>query len=156
MDGWMDEEMSGWIEFSDGTLVSEPEYELTRIVVSLPMDDEGNPLEDVPFVVYDHGTGGHAYNSVQRRNINDNGLRLAQVFADEGFAVIGRDAPLYGTRYPLIDEGYGGSLGFYNITNLPAFRDDQRQTAIEGNVLLQFIPEELGRFLRGASHGKRV
>jgi hypothetical protein len=110
-----------------------------RVVVSLPKDAEGRPRTDVPFLMWDHGTSGHAYNSVQRRNPKDRGRDLADVFAEAGWAVVGRDAALYGTRYPLIDEGHGGSLGFYNIVNAPAFRDNQRQTAVDGHTLLRVI-----------------
>jgi hypothetical protein len=142
---------SGWIEFEDGELLSSPDEDTTRITISLPLDDEGIPLQSVPLIVYDHGTGGHAYNAVQRRNMNDNGEVLATILAEEGYAIIGRDAPLYGTRYPLIDEGYGASLGFYNIVNPPAFRDNQRQTAIEGQVLLRFIQSSLNASLPAGS-----
>lgn len=130
---------TGWITFEGGTLASEPELEDMRVVVSIPKDADGNPRADVPFVLWDHGTSGHAYNSVQRRNPRDRGHALADTFANAGWAVIGRDAALYGTRYPLIDEGFGGSLGFYNIVNAPAFRDNQRQTVVDGHILLRAI-----------------
>ena len=48
-----------------------------------------------------------------------------------GWAVVGRDADLYGQRYPLIDEGFGASLGFYNVVNPPAFRDNLRRFIAE-------------------------
>jgi hypothetical protein len=145
------ERTTGWIDFHDGELLSFPDEDQTRVVISLPLDSSGEPLEEVPVVLYDHGTGGHAYNSVQRRNLYDDGHALAQILADEGVAIIGRDAPLYGTRYPLIDEGYGASLGFYNIANPPAFRDNQRQTAIEGLVLMRYIEEQLNDVLPAGS-----
>jgi hypothetical protein len=121
-----------------------------RIVVGLPKDAGGGLAPAQGAVVWDHGTGGHAYNIIQRANASDNSEALAQVFADEGWAVVGRDATLYGTRYPLIDEGHGSSLGFYNIVNLPAFRDNQRQTAIEGYQLARWLQEGLERDLPGA------
>jgi hypothetical protein len=133
------ERRTGWIQFSGGALASEPEVESMRIVVSIPWGTDGAPRTDAPLVIWDHGTGGHAWNSVQRQNAGDDGRALAEAFAGAGFAVVGRDAPLYGTRYPLIDEGYGASLGFYNIVNLPAFRDNQRQTAVDGHTLLNFV-----------------
>ncbi|NOY28404.1 MAG: hypothetical protein GXP62_21315 [Oligoflexia bacterium] len=149
--------VSGWIDFADGQVLNEPDVELMRVTVSLPKDSDGQPMSDVPVIMWDHGTGGHAYNAVQRRSIDDDGLGLAQAEAAAGFAIIGRDAPLYGTRYPLIDEGYGESLGFYNIVNLPAFRDNQRQTAVDGHVLLRFIQSGLNDVLpQGSVDGTRV
>ncbi|MCB9777725.1 MAG: hypothetical protein H6742_04105 [Alphaproteobacteria bacterium] len=130
---------TGWIQFEGDTLTSTPDDEPMRIVVSLPKDGDGNPRTDVPVVLWDHGTGGHAYNYIQRITSPDRGDDIAALYADAGFAVIGRDAPLYGTRFPLIDEGYDDSLGFYNVVNTPAFRDNQRQTAVDGHVLLRFV-----------------
>ena len=143
---------SGWINFTDGLPAQEPEEEMMRIIISLPKDDAGEPILDAPIAMYDHGTGGAAINSVQRINRHDDGHAVATRWAEAGWAVIGRDAPLYGARYDLIDEGYsGGSLGYYNIVNLPAFRDNQRQTAVDGHVLLRFIKEGLNDSLPAGS-----
>lgn len=144
--------VSGWIHFdADGGLASQPDTEWMRIVVSLPRDQDGHAMTDAPAVIWDHGTGGHAYNAVQRRNQADDGRALAQALADAGVGIIGRDAPLYGTRYPLIDQGYDASLGFYNIVNLPAFRDNQRQAAVDGHVLLRFVQTGLDAALPAGS-----
>ncbi|MCK6502585.1 hypothetical protein L6R53_04185 [Myxococcota bacterium] len=143
---------TGWIGFdAAGAVERAPETEWMRIVVSLPRGKDGQPAHDAPVVIWDHGTGGHAYNSVQRRNQADDGRALAQALADAGYAIIGRDAALYGTRYPLVDEGYDASLGFYNIVNLPAFRDNQRQTAVDGHVLLRFVQRDLDAALPAGS-----
>jgi len=149
---------SGWIQFSDGVLTEEPDADSTRIVVSLPLDEGGEPIDNAPVLVYDHGTGGHAYNAIQRISMHDDGYTLAQRYTDAGWAVIGRDAPLYGQRYPLIDEGYsGGSLGYYNVVNLPAFRDNERQTAVEGHILRRFILDGLNDALpAGSVDGSRI
>jgi hypothetical protein len=138
---------SGWIDFVDGLPARAPDVETIRLTVSLPKGSDGAPLANAPVVVWDHGTGGHAWNAVQRRNGQDDGPELARRFAAAGVAVVGRDAALYGTRYPLIDEGYNASLGFYNIVNLPAFRDNQRQTAIEGTMVRWFVEEHLNALL---------
>ena len=131
---------SGWIHFEDGQLEATPDADRMRIVLSIPKDPSGAPVRGADLLIYDHGTGGHAYNSVQRLNTHDLGLGWATVLAQAGVAVIGRDAPLYGSRFDLIDAGYaGGSLGFYNVVNLPAFRDNQRQTATDGHTLIRFI-----------------
>jgi len=143
---------TGWIEFTDGKPAREPEVEMMRIILSLPKDDDGNPITDAPIAMYDHGTGGAAINSVQRINMHDDGHALAERWSEAGFAVIGRDAPLYGSRFDLIDEGFsGGSLGYYNVVNLPAFRDNQRQTAVDGHVLLRFIQNGLNDSLEAGS-----
>ncbi|TNE84160.1 MAG: hypothetical protein EP330_30530 [Deltaproteobacteria bacterium] len=136
---------TGWIDFEAGQLASEPVADSTRVVLQVPLDDNGDPAPIRGVMVWDHGTAGHAYNAVQRVNGNDRGRELAAEYAAAGFAVISHDAPLYGTRYPLIDEGFtDGSLGFYNIVNVPAFRDNQRQTGVESHVVRRFaehLPE---------------
>jgi hypothetical protein len=150
------DEQTGWIAFRGDALVSEPVVETMRITVQLPKGSDGQPLENVPFVVYDHGTSGHAYNIVHRRNPADDSP-LMEAFRDAGFAVIGRDATLYGRRFPLIDQGYGGSLGFYNIVNTPAFRDNQRQTALEGLAVRRYAAEQLNDDLpTGSVDGSRA
>lgn len=135
--------VSGWIDFEAGLLTAVPDVDSTRVTISLPKGDDGQPIADARVLMYDHGTGGTAYHAVQRRNKYDDCDALARVLADEGWAIVGRDQPLYGTRYPLIDEGYGASLGFYNIVNLPAFRDNQRQGAIEALQVRRFLMEAL-------------
>jgi hypothetical protein len=152
------DEETGWIDFDNGTPAHEPDEEPMRIILSIPKDGSGEPILDAPIVMWDHGTAGSAMNSVQRLNRHDNGLELANRFSEAGFAVIGRDAPLYGKRFDLIDEGFsGGSLGFYNVVNLPAFRDNQRQTAVDGHVLRRFITEGLNdTLLAGSINTDRV
>ncbi len=131
---------SGWIDFEDGQLSATPDADTMRIVLSLPKSSDGAALRGTRILMYDHGTAGHAYNSVQRLNVHDQGRAWAEVLAEAQVAVIGRDAPLYGQRFDLIDAGYaGGSLGYYNVVNLPAFRDNQRQTAVDGHTLIRFI-----------------
>jgi hypothetical protein len=137
------ERYTGWIDVGPDGVASVPWVEPMHIVVQLPRNNPDN----APVVIWDHGTGGHKYDSVQRPRGTDRNRELTQEFADRGWAIIGRDATLYGQRYPLIDEGYGGSLGFYNIVNLPAFRDNQRQTAIDGHVLLRYVQQHLNNDL---------
>ena len=145
------ERTSGWIDFENGLLTAIPDADTTRVTISIPKGDDGEPISDARVLMYDHGTGGTAYHAVQRRNKYDECLPLAQVLANEGWAIIGRDQPLYGTRYPLIDEGYGASLGFYNVVNLPAFRDNQRQGAIEALQVRRFVVEALnGKLTTGS------
>lgn len=148
---------TGWIDIEDGQVRSEPELEWMRVTIQLPKDGDGAVVDADGVVIFDHGTAGHAYNIVQRRSPVDRNRELAQRFADARFAVIGRDASLYGARYPLIDEGYGGSLGFYNIVNAPAFRDNHRQTALDGHVLKRWIEEVLpGALPEGSVDTSRI
>jgi hypothetical protein len=133
---------TGRMEIVDGDLINPVETELVRVVVSLPRDEDGEPTRDAPVVVWDHGTGGTAYNHVSRKNPADDMRAINQVFADHGVAIVSHDQPMYGTRFPLIDRGFtDGSLGFYNIVNLPAFRDNQRQAALEGHALWRYIQD---------------
>lgn len=145
------ERYTGWINFDgfpgDIHTINTPDTESVRLVISLPKADAGGLVPDAPLVVWDHGTAGQAYHMVQRVNVNDDGIGLATIQAQAGVAMLGHDAPLYGTRYPLIDEGYGGTLGFYNIVNLPAFRDNQRQTAVDGHMIARFAATELNATL---------
>jgi len=148
--------VSGWIDFESGLLTAVPDAETTRVTISIPKDTNGDPIADARVLMYDHGTGGSAYHAVQRRNKYDDCHALARVLADEGWAVVGRDQPLYGTRYPLIDEGYGASLGFYNVVNLPAFRDNQRQGAIEALQVKRFLTDALNDKLAATTPGGSI
>lgn len=131
------ERTDGQIGFdAEGRLADTPEVDTARVILSLPKDSSGEPIHDAPVFVWDHGTGGTAMNHVQRKKADDLGIELNTRFAAAGTAVLGHDQPLYGSRFPLIDEGFtDGSLGFYNIVNLPAFRDNQRQGGLESNLL---------------------
>ena len=123
----------GWIDLEDLALEAEP----MRLVVQIPKD-----IAPRAVLTWDHGTAGHAYNAVHRINDGDRGDEVAARLAEEGIIVVSRDQPLYGTRYPLIDKGFSGSIGFYNIGNLPAFRDNQRQGAVDNYVLTRWVRSE--------------
>lgn len=130
---------TGWIAFDADGPTTTPRVEPMRITVQVPRSGSARGV-----VVWDHGTAGDAYNIVHRPSPDDDGRGVATAFADAGWAVVGRDANLYGDRYPLVDDGFtDGSLGFYNIVNLPAFRDNQRQTALDGHVLARWIQTDL-------------
>lgn len=129
----------GWIRFEGGAPVGAPTVEELRVVVQAPRRGDG------PFSVlmWDHGTGGHAYNAVARDSPDDQAAEVAAAAASGGAIIVSRDQPLYGQRYPLIDEGFGASLGFYNIGNLPAFRDNQRQAWVDHWVTRAFATQVL-------------
>ncbi len=126
---------TGWLDFdADGNLLSTPEPEPMRIVIQVPVGVTPRGV-----MTWDHGTGGHAYSAVARSDPGDDMERVRSILAEAGIVVVSRDQPLYGQRYPLIEEGYSGSLGFYNIVNLPAFRDNHRQAAVDHRVLDAFV-----------------
>jgi hypothetical protein len=51
-----------------------------------------------------------------------------------------------------MDEGYtDGSFGFYNIVNLPSFRDNQRQAGLEAHALRRFVVDHLADALPAGS-----
>lgn len=138
------EEDAGWFELDrDHTVLSEPDEETVRVVVQLPREP-GDTSAPWSVLAWDHGTNGSAWNPVQRRREADQGRALAEVFADTGTVVVSRDQPLWGQRYALHDNGFtDGWLGFYNIVNLTAMRDNHRQAGLEGHQLRRFAAEAL-------------
>ena len=129
----------GRIAFNaDGSLAFPGEPESMRIVVQVPRD-----IAATAVMTWDHGTAGHAYHAVQQVNLARRSPEIRDAAAAAGVAIVSYDQPLYGQRYPLIDQGFDGSLGFYNIANLPAFRDNQRQGGIDHHVLYRFTTEVL-------------
>jgi len=141
----------GWIAYdADGGLASTQTAEAMRIVMQIPKAGTPNAV-----MTWDHGTGGHAYNAVNRVGGEDF-TRYRAAFTDAGVAIVSRDQPLYGTRFPLIDEGFGASIGFYNIGNLPAWRDNQRQGGVDHRVLHRFSTEVLPGLFPGRVSADRV
>jgi hypothetical protein len=129
----------GRIPFSAGAqLEIVPTAEPMRIVVQVPQEGANFSV-----MSWDHGTAGQAYNAVQRAIEGEDFGKLRSAWADAGMAVVSRDQPLYGTRFELIDSGFNATLGFYNLNNLPAFRDNQRQGAVDHMVLTAFLRREL-------------
>jgi hypothetical protein len=139
----------GWIRFDgEGRLLTVPDEETVRVVVQVPRE----PVETMPLMVWDHGTNGSAWNIVQRRKPEDQGRAIAEVFAEAGVVVVSHDQPLWAARFPLHDSGFtDGWLGFYNIVNLTAMRDNHRQAGIEGHQLKAFATEALPGLLPGVS-----
>jgi hypothetical protein len=134
----------GWIDFDlDGTLLSAPRAEPMRVVVQVPRAGSGFALLD-----WAHGSGGDAYESVARVDpANDVGA-IRAALAARGVAVVGGDQPLFGRRFDFQDKGYEDTLLVVNIPNLPAFRANVQQGAIDQHVRLRFartvLPALLG------------
>jgi hypothetical protein len=126
----------GWLHFDGTELLDEPDVQELRLVVQVPRGEGAAPV-----MTWDHGTGGHAYNAVARANVGDRPSEVNEALAD--VVIVSRDQPLYGQRFPLIEEGFTTSIGFYNIGNLPAFRDNQRQSAAEHRAVVRFVQDVL-------------
>ncbi len=136
----------GWIPFVEGEVVVSPVVEPMRIVIQVPKE---RGEEALPVMLWDHGTGGHAYNAIARASFGDLFEEVANAMSTA--VIVSRDQPLYGQRFPLIDEGFGASLGFYNIGNLPTFRDNQRQAAVDHIITQHFVTEGLPDLLAGVA-----
>ena len=78
------------------------------------------PRRGWPITLYMHGTGGSRASFVNQGT----GDRLAAL----GIATLSFDQPMHGPRPGVPDD-------FYNVANPLAFRDNSRQSAVEGLVL---------------------
>jgi enamine deaminase RidA (YjgF/YER057c/UK114 family) len=139
---------TGQIRFSraaDGTwtVTSSPEPEEMRVTIALPVDSERRPLTGRPVIVYDHGTGGSAYNMVQSPDGENRSAELTTLWGRHGAILVSRDQPLFGQRYPVVDRGFNIFLVAYNISNVTAFRDNLRQSAVDNLVLQRFVREKM-------------
>lgn len=144
----------GWIEF-DGTgqLLATPRAEAMRVVVQVPRD-RGGPVAVVDWA---HGSGGDAYESVARVDPQNDMLAIRTRIAAAGAAIVGGDQPLFGRRFDFQDRGYEDTLLVVNIPNLPAFRANVQQGAIDQHVRLRFAREVLPQLLgEGVVDASRV
>ena len=64
----------GWIPFVNGEVAVSPVVENMRIVVQVPRE-QGE--EALPVMLWDHGTGGHAYNAIARASFGDLSAEVA-------------------------------------------------------------------------------
>lgn len=128
-------------------LTTLPQPEPMRITVLIPHDGEGELLRECPVLVWDHGTGGSAYNPVQRVEPDDDGTRVLEILASHGIAVVSRDQPLFGQRYEVVDAGLNPWVTFYNFLNIGALRDNFRQAGIDTYVLTRLVRARLNDFL---------
>lgn len=133
------ERTDGWIDFGpNGELRSAPHAEPMRIVVQMPRRDGRMGV-----IVWGHGSGGDAYEAVSRTDAADDIAGVREILAQSGALLVSLDQPLFGRRFPLIDRGYANNLAVVNIPNLPAFRDNVRQGAVDQRVALRFAREVL-------------
>ncbi len=144
----------GWIEFDGaGTLLATPRAEAMRIVVQVPRDRTG----PVAVIDWAHGSGGDAYESVARIDPRNDMLSIRTRLAAAGAAIVGGDQPLFGRRFEFQDRGYEDTLLVVNIPNLPAFRANVQQGAIDQHVRLRFAREVLPGLLgEGVVDASRV
>jgi hypothetical protein len=90
-----------------------------------------------------HGSGGDAYESVARVDPANAVGAIRARLAELGAAVVGGDQPLFGRRFEFQQRGYEDTLLVVNIPNLPAFRADVQQGAVDQHVRLRFAREVL-------------
>ena len=117
-----------------------------RITVALPVVSERKPLTGRPVIVFDHGTGGSAYNMVQSPDGKNRSAELMALWARHKAILVSRDQPLFGQRYPVIDRGFNIFLVAYNISNVTAFRDNLRQSAVDNLVLQRWVRDKMNDF----------
>lgn len=136
----------GWIEFAaDGTLLSAPRAEPMRIVVQVPRT--APPAGGFAVVDWAHGSGGDAYESVARVDPANAVSAIRARLAERGAIVVGGDQPLFGRRFDFQNRGYEDTLLVVNIPNLPAFRANVQQGAVDQHVRLRFAREVLPQLL---------
>jgi hypothetical protein len=107
-----------------------------RVAMSIP---KGAPMPAAgwPVVIYAHGTGGD-YKSF----LSDGSGRDAAFITDGSGATITRksmisiDQVVHGARVP---PGTNYDLAFFNLQNLPAFRDNVKQGALDDFQLLRLV-----------------
>jgi hypothetical protein len=122
-------------------------YEEARVILTIPraaMPAAGWPLVD--FI----GTGAGGDRALIERGVwgadggvvSGDGSGPAMHFAREGFAGLQLDGPLWGLRNPT-----GGNEDYliFNLSNLPALRDNLRQAALEltlhPSIIAAFAPD---------------
>ena len=133
------ERTDGWIPFdAAGATLREPTPEPLRIVLQVPTD---LPVRAV--LIWGHGSGGDAYEAIQRTDPANRIDEIRTRLAARGVAILSSDQPLFGRRFPLIDAGYDPSLAVVNVPNLPAFRANVRQGGVDQRVLWHFVREVL-------------
>jgi hypothetical protein len=139
---------TGQIRFArgaDGTLsvTSAAEPEEMRITIQVPVDAQRRPLLHAPVMVFDHGTGGSAYNAILSPDGKNRSADLTAAWAAHPVVIVSRDQPLFGQRYPIIDQGYNIYLVAYNVAKITAFRDNLRQSAVDNLVLQRFVERKM-------------
>lgn len=138
----------GWIDFgADDALRTLPHAEPMRVVVQVPRQPGPGGLRGV--LRWGHGSGGDAYEAIERVDPANDLASLRARIAAAGAVIVSFDQPLFGQRFPLIDRGYEPTLAIVNVANLPAFRDGVRQGAVDAHVVTRFAREVLPALVPG-------
>jgi predicted esterase len=87
-----------------------------RFALAVPVS--AMPEAGYPIILYGHGTGGDFRSAIEDET--------AALFATQGFAVMGIDAPIHGERNPTTDDTL-----FFNILNPDAVRFNPVQGALD-------------------------
>jgi hypothetical protein len=123
-----------------------------RIVVLVPRSGSGFTLVD-----WGHGSGGDAYEPIARTDEADDLAGIRRRLAELGAIVVSGDHPLFGRRFPFMELGFDNNLLVVNIPNLPAFRANFQQGAVDQYVRRRFarevLPGLLGPGMVDASRG---
>ena len=98
--------------------------EIVRVLLAVPKETPALPMPEAgwPIAVCMHGTGGSAMSFL--------GDSTAEELAQLGIASISFDQPLHGLRPGTPDD-------FYNPLNPLSFRDNSRQSAVEGMMMVR-------------------
>lgn len=113
-----------------------PNYQMAdlRIAITIPKRymEPGSPQQrPIPIVMYGHGTGG-SYTTYISNN-------TARILANSGIAGFGIDQAVNGERTTTL-AGTKLDFLFFNALNLPAARDNVRQSALDYYWQARYIP----------------
>ena len=133
--------------FGTGQLVLDDQGQLvvqerTDVELILTIPAGAMPADGWPLVLYGTGAAGKPRQVVDRTEtsmdpdagLGPTGQGPALHFARRGVAALGFPPPLAWDRHP---NGSGGTLDFWNVGNLGAFRDNVRQGILDFTTLIE-------------------
>jgi pimeloyl-ACP methyl ester carboxylesterase len=134
----------GEIAFPNGVAQALPAAAAMRVLVQVP---RGRTRSSI--LLWGHGSGGDAYEAVNKVSGQDRVLAVRETLAAAGVAIVSYDLPHFGRRFPLVARGYSTDQGFVNVPNLVAMRDSPRQAAAEQLAIVRFVREVLPGLVGG-------
>jgi len=134
---------TGRIVAEDGVVVVQERDEV-ELYLTLPKREM--PAAGFPLVLYAAGAGGTGRQVIDRTRLDENpdeglgppGRGPARFYAQVGLASAGAPAPLTAERNP---EGREGTLDFWNVANLRAFRGNLQQAILDFTTLARVVSE---------------
>ncbi|HJL02916.1 MAG TPA: hypothetical protein RMH85_15185 [Polyangiaceae bacterium LLY-WYZ-15_(1-7)] len=132
---------SGALVVEDGAPVIQ---ETDEVVVYLTLPKAPMPEAGFPLVLYANGGGGEGRQVIDRTRLDADpreglgppGRGPALYYAELGMGALGFPAPLAHERNP---EGREGTLDFWNVANLAAFRGNLRQAALDFTTMVAVV-----------------